>query len=974
MLKTRYMKVCVRNIEDDQYFVSALDEEEIPYPPSVWQYLLFNHHEESFFGTMLDSLTLDSVDGVVLNGWQLATLFAREQFNRMMEWDWDETSEVCLASAHAIYDAIIEKEWFPDFAAWEADEFRWALPERVVDEFGPDFWERDQVLPFMQKWYNDSLDNYLNQNKKWKAAFGEKLETLRNGTIAPSQLAAYFDEETFRIWMGILEDPLPFTLGIKLEEPAEAYDVWTLELFLRDKKKPDFTVDVDDKSNFPARWRKFDGLIEKEQQRWIELFPWLDASDPQNGARVADVDEQLTDVDGPLTDSDDNLKGVDIAKAAGRLTDKLTEEEAWLFLTDASEVLLALGVDILLPSWWLAMKNASLKVKAKVKGNSSSHRQSFVGLQAMLDYDWRFSMNGVDLSEDEFNQLVEEKRRLVYIRGRWIKLDPGFIHQIQEVMKKAEKEGLSVRDILEQELFAEDDADADDLEDPRTFAKIEIELNRNWKQMVKGLQDLKSLPLEEVSSNFQGELRPYQQLGMSWMLFLRRYGFGGCLADDMGLGKTIQLISYLLKVKEADAAPGPALIICPTSVLGNWQKELERFAPDLQLYLHYGSGRLKGEMFAEEVASADVVLTSYGLTHLDIDDFEPVMWSSVSIDEAQNIKNAGTKQSRAVRKLKGRHHIALTGTPMENRLSELWSIFDFTNHGYLGSLGQFQKRFVLPIERDEEKDRIGQLQTLIRPFLLRRTKKDEDVALNLPDKLEQKEYCPLTAEQASLYEQLVKDTLADIERLSSFERKGLILQMLSRLKQLCNHPALYLKEERPTALVERSTKLEKLQELIGSVLDQGESCLIFTQYLEMGRMIQQMVKKEFKVDVPFLNGSVAKQQRDDMINRFQEREFPVFLLSLKAGGTGLNLTAANHVIHYDRWWNPAVENQATDRAYRIGQKRFVHVHKLICTGTLEEKIDLMLDKKQALNDEVIQSDSWITELSNEDLRDLVLLR
>jgi SNF2 family DNA or RNA helicase len=481
-----------------------------------------------------------------------------------------------------------------------------------------------------------------------------------------------------------------------------------------------------------------------------------------------------------------------------------------------------------------------------------------------------------------------------------------------------------------------------------------------------------------VPESFHGELRPYQQLGMSWLLFLRKYGFGGCLADDMGLGKTVQLISYLLRVKEETAITGadkaePALIICPTSVLGNWQKELERFAPDLSLYLHYGSARPHEEEFVAKALEADVVLTSYGLTHLDADDFMAVTWSSISIDEAQNIKNAETKQSRAVRKLKGRHHIALTGTPMENRLSELWSIFDFINHGYLGSSGQFQKRFVLPIERDDEKERIRQLQALIRPFLLRRTKKDEEVALNLPEKLEQKEYCPLTAEQASLYEQLVNDALADIDKLSPFERKGLILQMLSRLKQLCNHPALYLKEERPVNLVERSAKLEKLQELVASVLEAEESCLIFTQYIGMGQMIQTMIDEEFGVKVPFLNGSVAKSQRDRMIEEFQNREFPIFLLSLKAGGTGLNLTAANHVIHYDRWWNPAVENQATDRAYRIGQKRFVHVHKMICTGTLEEKIDLMLDKKQSLNDEIIQSDSWITELSTDELRDLIHL-
>ena len=754
-------------------------------------------------------------------------------------------------------------------------------------------------------------------------------------TIAPHQLASFFDEESFRIWMGIIDNPVPFTLGLKLEEPAEISDFWTLELFLRDKNNPNLVVDFHNEDNFPTYWSPHLDGIKQEQQRWISLFPWLAGN-----------------------------KG---------LTDKLTEEEAWIFLTEASVTLLALGVDILLPSWWIAMKNANLKVKAKVKGTTGSHRQSFVGLQAVLDYDWRFSMNGVDLSEEEFNQLVEEKRKLVYIRGRWIKLDPAFIHQIQELMKKAEQEGLTVRDVIEQELFKEEDAEIDDLDDPRTFGKIQIELNRNWKSMIKGLRDLKQLPLEDVPEGFHGNLRPYQQLGMSWLLFLRQYGFGATLADDMGLGKTIQLITYLLKVKEAENT-GPALIICPTSVLGNWQKELEKFAPSLSVYLHYGSNRLKGEDFTKEANGVDVVLTSYGLSHIDFEEFDSLSWSSISIDEAQNIKNAATKQSRAVRKLKGLHHIALTGTPMENRLTELWSIFDFTNHGYLGSLGQFQKQFVVPIEKEDEKPKIGQLQSLIRPFLLRRTKKDEDVALNLPDKLEQKEYCPLTAEQASLYEQLVKDTLDNVEKLSGIERKGLILQMLSRLKQLCNHPALYLKEERPDHFLERSSKLEKLQELIGFAIDQGESCLIFTQYIEMGHMIQRMLRDEFDIEVPFLNGSVPKQQRDRMITRFQDREFPVFLLSLKAGGTGLNLTAANHVIHYDRWWNPAVENQATDRAYRIGQKRFVHVHKFICTGTLEEKIDLMLDKKQALNDEVIQSDSWITELSTDDLRDLIHLR
>lgn len=932
MLSTNALTINIEPIGDNQFFLTAECDDRFVMP-SEWKGLLFNRHEESYYGMLIE----DKGHGVAVNGWQLATLLAKESFNRLIEWDWDETGQICLAAAEPIYEAIQEKEWVPDFAALSQQEFRWRLPERVKNEFGPSFWEQTigedvPVGDFVADWFNASLHTFFEKNKEWREKIGQRLEALQNQSIAPGALAAYFDEETWSEWMGVKENNHPFTIGLRLEEPADIDGTWDLGIFLRGKKEPDFIVDVKDESNMPKEWFDYLDGVSRQEERWIGLFPWLKGK-----------------------------KGIASA---------LTEEEAWLFLTDASETLLALGVEILLPSWWQAMKDANLKVKAKLKG-TSSHRPSFVGLQAMLDYNWRFSMNGVELSEDEFNQLVEEKRRLVYIRGRWIKLDPGFVRQIQDLMKRAEKEGLHVRDLIEQELM---NANADEAvtEDERAFARVQIELNRQWKQMVKQLRDVKTIPLEPVPKGFHGELRPYQILGMSWLLFLRQYGFGACLADDMGLGKTIQLLSYLLAVQEKEP-DGAALIICPTSVLGNWQKEIERFAPDLKVYLHYGTNRLKEGAFEDAVSESDIVLTSYGLTHLDFSEFERVEWSTIAIDEAQNIKNANTKQSRAVRKLKGKHHIALTGTPMENRLSELWSIFDFTNHGFLGSLGQFHKRYILPIEKDDNKEKVQELQALIRPFLLRRTKKDEEVALNLPDKQEQKEYCPLTAEQASLYEQLVQDTLAQLETLTGFERKGLILQLLGRLKQLCNHPALYLKEAKPKQVLERSLKMEKLTELVEAVLEQEESCLIFTQYIEMGEMIRQVLKDRFGIEAPFLNGSVAKSKRDEMITQFQERKFPVFILSLKAGGTGLNLTAANHVIHYDRWWNPAVENQATDRAYRIGQKRFVHVHKFISTGTLEEKIDLMLEKKQSLNDQIIQSDSWITELSTDELRDLIHL-
>ena len=988
MLKTRFMKLLTTKIGEGRFLLTAEDEQGRVMSPFRWKNLVFSSHEESFFGTLLETETINDVEGVVVSSWHLVSLFAKESFNRFIDWDWNEQSEICLAAGLALYEGILEKDWLPDFSVWEHGDFRWKLPERVKDEFDPSFWEQmieepgmddDSTDPnlgmtgsqlgttknYISDLYNDALDGYLTRNAAMKELFGPKLDLLRKQNISGSELARYFDEESWLEWVGIKESDTPFTIGLRLDEPLDGEGAWSLDLFLRGKKNVDDVYDVEGSAKIPSKWRPFLEKVDRERERWVRLIPWL---------------------------------GED-----GFFKTHLSEEEAWMFLTEASETLVALDVEILLPSWWQAMKNANLKVKASLKG-TSSHRPSFVGLQAMLDFNWRFSMNGVDLSEDEFGKLVEEKRRLVFIRGRWVKLDPQFIRHIQDMMKRAEKEGLHVRDLLEQELM-ETEVTEDELENPKAFAKIQIELNRQWKQMVKQLSEVNEIPLEDVPSGLQGELRPYQQLGMSWLWFLRQYGFGATLADDMGLGKTVQLLSYLLKVKEVvgdeltlvpdtpnevkkrrkkdeDATAEPAvkvptkaaLIICPTSVLGNWQKEIERFAPEMNVYLHYGSNRLKEEAFVEKAKDADIVLTSYGLSHIDLVEFESLIWSSIAIDEAQNIKNAQTKQSKAVRRLRGRHHIALTGTPMENRLSELWSIFDFTNHGYLGSLGQFQKKFVIPIEKDEKKEKVQQLQSLIRPFLLRRTKKDEEVALNLPDKLEQKEYCPLTAEQASLYEQLIHDTFAEIEKLSGFERKGLILQMLSRLKQLCNHPALYLKEKSAgRELLERSNKLEKLVELIDAVLEQGESCLIFTQYIEMGEMIRSTLKKKFGIEVPFLNGSVAKAKRDEMIEQFQNQEFPVFLLSLKAGGTGLNLTAANHVIHYDRWWNPAVENQATDRAYRIGQSRFVHVHKMICTGTLEEKIDAMLEKKQFLNDQIIQSENWITELSTDELKDLVYL-
>ncbi|QQZ09189.1 DEAD/DEAH box helicase [Heyndrickxia vini] len=929
MLKTRLLHVVIEKCEDGKFFIHATDENGIHVSPTDWKRQLFIWHKESFFGTSLSLEQHHSIEGVKVTSWELLTLLATESFSSIIQWEWDELGQMLLSTAFTMHEAIIKGSFSPVFTQ-DKQMIQWPLPSLVIDDFHDSFWEQTfndrTVQSIIGNWFQSAVDHYF----QTKPEISDKINHLLTSGLSAEELTLYFDEVSFQKWLGI-ENDRPFEIGLRLSEPEEDHDSWKLETVLRDRGLPDRLYSMKDS---PARWKPFIAEVSEEYHRWLKLFPWL--------------------------------------KGVNGLTEELDEDQAWLFLTEASEKLHVLGVEILLPSWWMAMKDAQIAVKAKMKQTNTSHSPSFVGLNAMIDFDWRLSVNGSELSEDDFQQLIESQRKLIKLNGQWVRFDPKMIKQIQDLMKRAKKEGLTVRDIFEQELII-DDVEVDEDFNPKAFAKIQIELNRSIKKLIQQLTDLTNIPQLPVPNEFQGHLRPYQVQGYSWLAFLRKFHFGAILADDMGLGKTIQLIAYLLHVKKFSKSNAPSLIICPTSVLGNWQKEFVRFAPNLNVILHYGPNRPKGDYFGESLKDADVILTTYGLSHLDFDELSGVDWSTVAIDEAQNIKNSGTKQSRAIRKLNGEHKIALTGTPMENRLSELWSIFDFTNHGFLGTFSQFQKKYILPIEKDGLEGKIRELQSLIRPFLLRRTKQDPEVELNLPDKIEEKEYCPLTTEQASLYEQLIRDTFDQIETLSSFERKGLILKMLNHLKQLCNHPALYLKEERPNNVVKRSHKIEKLIELLTSVLDANEGCLIFTQYIGMGKIIQETLNSHFNLDVPFLNGSMPKAKRDEYVQSFQNGEFPIFLISLKAGGTGLNLTAANHVIHFDRWWNPAVENQATDRVYRIGQSRFVHVHKFITTGTLEEKIDAMLEKKQALNDEIIQSDNWITELSNIELQDLLAL-
>ncbi|MDN7241770.1 DEAD/DEAH box helicase [Planococcus sp. N028] len=644
-----------------------------------------------------------------------------------------------------------------------------------------------------------------------------------------------------------------------------------------------------------------------------------------------------------------------------------TDAEVLEFLRNDAEILQAFGIEVSIPSWLKAVQEAKVRVKANV--HSPVKKASVVGLDQIIRFDWQFSLNGHELSMQDFQQLVSENKEFIRVGNEWVRIDSNLLLHLRKLIEEAEDADWTIKDMLFQnvpEIILEDSVDE---EDPL----IEFQLNRSLKTLLDKLLDKRDLPETPIPENLQTELRPYQKVGFDYLVFMREEGFGLCLADDMGLGKTVQLIAYLLHVH--GKSPGkPSLIVCPTSVLGNWQKELARFAPDLKVATHYGGTRPKGEDFTNflRIDNPDVVLSTYGIAASDAEEIQGQHWASITLDEAQNIKNMYTKQSRTIRKFKGDHHIALTGTPIENRLSELWSIFDFINKGYLYRIKQFQETFMIPIERDDSEEAKEKLRQRIQPFLLRRTKKDPDLQLNLPEKQEQLEYCPLTPEQAALYEGLVQDTVQKMETLTGFEKKGLVLKMLSKLKQLCNHPSLYLKEPYSSAaeILPRSQKLERIVTLAGEIAERGEQCLIFTQYIGMGHLLQQAINELYGHEVPFLTGSMPKQQRDTLVAQFQAGEFPIFILSLKAGGTGLNLTAATHVLHADRWWNPAVENQATDRAYRIGQTQFVHVHKFVTIGTIEEKIDALLTQKQTMSDQFIQSSQWMTELSDDELKDL----
>jgi SNF2 family DNA or RNA helicase len=602
-------------------------------------------------------------------------------------------------------------------------------------------------------------------------------------------------------------------------------------------------------------------------------------------------------------------------------------------------------------------------------GGADAPASSRLGMAALVSYRWEIALGDTTLSLEEFEQLATRKSPLIRVNGRWVEVRPEDVQAAMRFVRESSSGTMTVAEAL-RVAYGSDPA-----ETGVPIVGLELE---GWLKSALG-GDSEQLPILDAPDAFKGTLRPYQARGLSWMSFLERFGFGMCLADDMGLGKTIQLLALLLEERKNGETPAPTLLVVPMSVVSNWVREAKRFAPDIRVMLHHGVARLIGDALQDEVAKSDLVVTTYALAHRDHETIAKIPWGRIVLDEAQCIKNPLAKQSQAVRSIVADRRVALTGTPVENRLSELWSIMDFLNPGLLGSSQSFRKRFAVPIERYRDRVRTEQLRRLVQPFILRRLKTDPGVVADLPPKLETKEYSHLTAEQAQLYDNCVKRMLTEVDRSEGMQRRGLVLAALIKLKQICNHPAQLLKDTDGLRAPDpaRSGKTTRLLEMLDEVLAEGDQALIFTQFRQMGHLLQLTLQQELDRQVLFLHGGTPQTERQRIIDTFQraDGQHPILILSLKAGGVGLNLTAATHVFHYDRWWNPAVENQATDRAYRIGQTRTVHVHKFIVAGTLEERIDEMIEQKTELASNIIGSgERWLTELSTDQLREIFTLR
>ncbi|MBG01101.1 MAG: ATP-dependent helicase [Acidimicrobiaceae bacterium] len=644
---------------------------------------------------------------------------------------------------------------------------------------------------------------------------------------------------------------------------------------------------------------------------------------------------------------------------------ELSFKDVSLLLLDGLHLSELAGLPILVPK---GLVRQQFTLKANASPSERGGISANLGI-AMVDVDWNLVLGDDQLDENDLQILANAKTGLVQLKGQWINIDANQAQTALEVLSQRRRKSnvLSPAELLR--FSMEETSELFQHEKIQQIPITETTASEEWiVQLLEGLPDER---LEEATEpeSFIGKLRPYQRRGLAWLQFLSKLGLGGCLADDMGLGKTPTTLAHILGRNRNQ----PSLVICPLSVVHNWESEAKKFTPNLQVLIAHGSSRPTGQSLVQSAKESDIVITTYATATRDIGQLAEINWDLLICDEAQFIKNHNTNAAMAVRAIQAQQKVALTGTPVENRLSELWAILDAVNPGMLGGISWFREEFATPIETHKDQQALEKMRRLTDPFILRRTKDDKSLVPDLPEKVEQIAWSKLTQEQAALYKAVLDDFLNEASKMDGIKRKGLILATLTKLKQICNHPAQFLADG--STITGRSGKLSRLEELLEEVLESEQQVLLFTQYRAMGELLADHLVGILGQRPPFLHGGVSRTKRENMISSFQNGpQVPILLISLKAGGTGLNLTAANRVIHYDRWWNPAVEDQATDRAWRIGQNQTVFVHKLVCQGTLEEKIDqLLTDKKELAEKSVGTGDDWFTNLDTEQLREVLSL-
>ncbi|PIV21131.1 MAG: ATP-dependent helicase [Deltaproteobacteria bacterium CG03_land_8_20_14_0_80_45_14] len=793
------------------------------------------------------------------------------------------------------------------------------------------FWH----APVTQRRYLKKIDDFYNIHDQWLKGLCSHDGGIEGKAAELLQLINHLKDWIRPISVSAAS---PFRLCFRIEEPHDGNDKWYVRYFLQANHDPSLLIPAEEV------WKGKDTLPFTDRDFNSHEYLLLSLGQASGICPHIETSLRTTTPSGYRLD------------ATG----------AYEFLTQKALIFEQSGFGVMLPAWW-TRKGTKLRLTARANVKTPEMQSaSGLSLDQIVQFDWEVALGGEKLSFEELQRLAKFKAPLVKVRGQWVLLDAKEIQAAIQFWKRKASEQTTLRKVVRMALGGG--------KAPGNIPVEEISASGWIADLLRELDG--KIPFQELSQPqaFHGTLRPYQMRGYSWLSFLRKWGLGACLADDMGLGKTIQALALIQKDWESGERR-PVLLICPTSVVNNWQKESNRFTPELPVMVHHGIERKKNKEFKTKAMEHAIVISSYALLTRDFETFKDLNWVGVVLDEAQNIKNPETKQAKAARAIQADYRIALTGTPVENNVGDLWSIMEFLNSNFLGTQAEFKNRFFIPIQAARDPEATERLKRLTGPFILRRLKTDKTIIDDLPEKMEMKVFCTLTKEQASLYEAVVKETMEALDETEGIQRKGVVLATLLKLKQVCNHPAHFLGDNSPVP--GRSGKLTRLTEIAEEMAEVGDRALIFTQFAEMGAILQRYLQETFGREVLFLYGGTPKKHRDQMVERFQAHDDGpfLFILSLKAGGTGLNLTRANHVIHFDRWWNPAVENQATDRAFRIGQTKNVQVHKFICAGTLEEKIDEMIERKKEVAERVIGTgEAWLTELSTAELKNLFSLR